>query len=133
MLVIPGSHRRNSLPQPAPGERVRQPAGAMPVLARRGDALIFDRRLWHSRSDNLSPITRKAIFCAYTYRWIRPRDELGIGPGDPRFDLASPIRRQLLGDGEGPRSHWALNGEPQPLRDELDRLRLLDPALPSHR
>ena len=38
-----------------------------------GDAVLFDRRLWHRRSRNGSPITRKALFYAYTFRWVRAR------------------------------------------------------------
>jgi len=132
MLVIPGSHEDNRLPRP-PETGSHAPDGAMPVLASPGDALIFDRRLWHSRSDNVSAITRRAIFLAYTYRWIRPRDEFGIDRGTPRFTSLPPVRRQLLGDGESCRSHWGFHNEPVPLRIELDRRGLLDPAIPSHR
>lgn len=132
MLVIPGSHERNTLARP-PQVGFGDPEGAMPVLASPGDALVFDRRLWHSRSDNLSAITRKAVFLAYTYRWIRPRDELEIDRRGARFRRLSPVRRQLLGDAEGPRSHWGLPNERVPLRIELDRRGLLDPAVPSHR
>jgi len=131
MLVIPGSHERNRLPRP-PETHSYEPEGAMPVLASVGDALIFDRRLWHSRSDNLSTVTRKAIFLAYTYRWIRPRDELGIDPRSARFMHQPPVRRQLLGDGEV-RSHWGLPNQRVPLRIELDRRGLLNSAIPSHR
>lgn len=131
MLVIPGSHERNRLPRPRGGGSY-EPDGAVPVLASPGDALIFDRRLWHSRSDNRSPITRKAIFLAYTYRWIRPRDDLGIDRRSARFAALSPVRRQLLGDGEV-RLHWGLPNEHVPLRIELDRRGLLNPAIPSHR
>jgi hypothetical protein len=132
MLVIPGSHERNRLRRPrATGSHA--PEGATPVLASPGDVLIFDRRLWHSRSDNLSAITRRAIFFAYTYRWIRPRDEFGIDRRSARFTRLSPVRRQLLGDGEGGRSHWGLSNERVPLRVELDRRGVLNPAIPSHR
>lgn len=131
MLVIPGSHERNRLARP-PAGCTREPEGAVPVLASPGDALIFDRRLWHSRSDNRSAVTRKAIFLAYTYRWIRPRDELGVDRRSERFARLPPVRRQLLGEGEV-RSHWGLPNERVPLRVELDRRGLLDPAVPSHR
>ncbi len=131
MLVIPNSHERNRLRRPCDGASY-EPDGATPILASAGDALIFDRRLWHSRSDNLSAVTRKAIFLAYTYRWIRPRDELGIDRRSARFRRLSPVRRQLLGAG-GLRSHWGLPDERVPLRVELDRRGLLDPAIPSHR
>ena len=44
--------------------------GMVPILANRGDALIFDRRIWHSRSKNLSQVTRKVLFYGYCYRWL---------------------------------------------------------------
>jgi hypothetical protein len=132
MLVLPGSHERNMLSRPST-DGLREPEGTTPVLASAGDALIFDRRLWHSRSDNLSSMTRKAIFLAYTYRWIRPRDELGIDRRGLRFTRLSAVRRQLLGDGESPRSHWGLTDARVPLRAELDRRDLLDRKVPSHR
>jgi ectoine hydroxylase len=109
MLVLPGSHRRNSLP------RFEPPAGAQPVLARPGDALVFDRRLWHSRSDNLSDHTRRAIFLAYSFRWVRPRDDLGIDPSSQRFRRLSPVRRQLLGEPAGNHDHWGLEPAAVPL------------------
>jgi hypothetical protein len=125
MLVVPGSHERNTLP------RFEPPAGAMPVLASPGDALIFDRRLWHSRSENTSPHTRRVVFLAYTYRWIQQRDDFGIDAA--RFASLSPVRRQLLGESSGPRCHWGIGDEPVPLRVDLGRRGALDPAIPSHR
>jgi hypothetical protein len=127
LLVVPGSHERNTL------DRSQPPAGAVPVLAAAGDALVFDRRLWHSRSANLSGHTRRAIFLAYTYRWIRPRDDLGIDASGDRFRRLSPVRRQLLGEGADSGSYWGLGDAPAPLRDDLARRAALDPALPSHR
>ncbi len=133
LLVIPGSHTRNTLSRPAPGEASEPPLGAEPVIAAPGDALVFDRRLWHSRSDNLSNVTRRAISVAYTYRWIRPRDTLQVGARDARSERLSPIRRQLLGEEAEPLSHWGLGDEPVPLQVELDRRGLLDQRLPAHR
>jgi ectoine hydroxylase len=127
MLIVPGSHERNTLARSA------HPAGAVPVLASPGDALIFDRRLWHSRSENLSRRTRRAIFLAYTYRWVRPRDELGIHPASERFRALSPVRRQLLGEPAGPHHEWGLERDAVPLYVALERAGLLDPTVPSHR
>jgi len=134
MLVIRGSHERNTLArQRLPEGGFADPPGAIPVLAEPGDALIFDRRLWHSRSDNLSGITRKAIFLAYTYRWIQARDDLGIEQGTACFSRLSPVRRQLLGEDASPHSQWGMGSAQIPLRVELDRRGLLDPSIPSHR
>ena len=47
-----------------------QPDGAVEVTARAGDALLFDRRLWHSASTNHSTSTR--VFLDVPLRdWIR--------------------------------------------------------------
>jgi hypothetical protein len=131
MLVIPGSHERNVLSRPDPRAcHSEQPADAVAVLADPGDALIFDRRLWHSRSHNQSSVTRKAIFLAYTYRWIRPRDKLDLDHSDPRFARLSPVRRQLLDAPAGPWSHWGLHREDVPLHAEMARRGLLNEAIP---
>jgi ectoine hydroxylase len=92
-VVLPGSHLRNEIVRPATDVAVLP--GATPILAAPGDAVIFDRRLWHMRSPNRSTRTRKALFFAYTYRWIRPRDDLGLD----RETIArlTPAQRQLAG------------------------------------
>lgn len=98
LRVVPGSHRRDSLP------RDHEPAGALPVLVEAGSAVVFDRRLWHARGDNLSERTRKVLFYGYTHRWIRPRDELGIDRD--RLVRLTPLRRQLLGFARDTSDYW---------------------------
>jgi ectoine hydroxylase len=108
LSVIPGSHHTQTLPKD------REPADAVPLLIPAGSAVVFDRRLWHARSDNLSAQTRKALFYAYTFRWIRPRDELALDPA--RLAGLSPVRRQLL-DGSGTViGHWLTADDDTPLR-----------------
>ena len=134
MLIVPGSHERNTLPRPErPALGFDAPAGAVPLLASAGDALIFDRRLWHSRSDNLSQHTRRAIFLAYSYRWVRPRDDFGIDPSSKRFRRLSPVRRQLLGEPAGRHHQWGLERDAVPLHSALERHGLLEPTVPSQR
>ena len=94
LLVLPGSHRTNRL---SGRENGVQPTGAVPVLADPGTAVVFDRRLWHARSDNRSNVTRKVVFLGYTYRWIRPRDDAVVPPAV--LARCSAVRRQLLGGG----------------------------------
>jgi ectoine hydroxylase len=115
MLVLPGSHLRNSIPRPhADCDVFEQPSGAQPILAHAGDAVIFDRRLWHSRSDNLSVITRRALFLAYTYRWIVARDDKTYDP--EWIATLSPVKRQLLGAGTGNFGRWLPELQDVPLR-----------------
>jgi hypothetical protein len=116
--VIPGSHRRNTLPRPHEGGTA-DPVGAVPILARTGDAVIFDRRLWHMRSRNLSDVTRRALFTAYTYRWVRARDDLRVRP--ELFGAVTPVRAQLLGAGSGAIGHWLPGPEDAPLRSVVER------------
>ena len=108
LKVLPGSHTIDTLP------RDREPLEAVPLLVRAGTAVVLDRRLWHARGDNRSQETRVALFYAYTYRWIRPRDELGL---DPRLvERLDPVKRQLLGAGTSAIGYWIPTDEDVPLR-----------------
>jgi ectoine hydroxylase len=98
LRVVPGSQCRDSL------SRECEPPEAMPVLVEAGSAVIFDRRLWHARGDNLSDRTRKALFYGYTHRWIRPRDELAVAPD--RLARLTPMRRHLLGFADDASDYW---------------------------
>ncbi len=102
LLVLPGSHLLNGIERPADDDN--DLAGATPILVPPGGAVLFDRRLWHMRSRNRSDITRKALFLAYTFRWVRPRDAMHI-PLE-LLGLLTPIRAQLLGAGVDPLEFW---------------------------
>ena len=91
--VVPGSHRLNRLDLPA--EETLDHPRATAVRADAGDAVFFDRRLWHAAGWNHSDITRKVLFLGYSYRWLRPRDDMTVEHYLPGAD---PIRRQLLGE-----------------------------------
>jgi ectoine hydroxylase len=112
LWVVPGSHRDDTLARPTDGG-VRPP-GAEPVLVEAGTAVVFDRRLWHARGDNTSRSKRKALFYAYTYRWIRARDELALPSAF--LERLDPVRRQLLGVGTSAIGHWIPTDEDVPLR-----------------
>jgi ectoine hydroxylase len=78
---------------------------------------VFDRRLWHMRSPNCSRLTRKALFYAYTYRWIRPRDDLHI-PASLRH-LVTPVRAQLLGAADNAIDYWMPDQVELPVREGI--------------
>ena len=110
--VVPGSHLRNRLEFPEDG--VSNPPGAVSVCASPGAAVFFDRRLWHSASPNLSDVTRKVLFYGYSYRWLRPRDNMTV---DRYLPTADPIRRQLLGiSATGGMGYTSPRDEDVPLR-----------------
>lgn len=93
-LIVPGSHLRDELDCPTDG--VTNPEGAEPLCIKPGTAVLIDRRIWHSRSPNLSNFTRKVIWYGYAYRWLRAKDEMTVAHLYPTLD---PVRRQILGDG----------------------------------
>ena len=57
------------------------------------------------RSPNRSDVTRKALFLAYTYRWVRPRDDLRLPQA--MVDAMTPVQRQLAGvEDDDPMPLW---------------------------
>lgn len=62
-VLLPGSHRANAIERPPDDDNALP--GARPLLASAGDAVVFDRRVWHMRSPNRSTLTRKALFCVH--------------------------------------------------------------------
>ena len=109
--VIPGSHLSDELPRPSDG--LGQPEGAVPVLAKPGSAVFFDRRLWHTASPNWSDVTRKVLFYGYGYRWIRTKDDMTV---QSLWESSDPIRRQMLGAGTGANGYYSPSDEDVPLR-----------------
>ncbi len=111
--VVPGSHRKDRIDVP---DGKGQPEGAVPVLAKPGTAVFFDRRLWHAASPNWSDVTRKVLFYGYGYRWIRTKDDMTVSDLWPSSD---PIRRQLLGHALNSNGHYSPTDEDVPLRGWL--------------
>lgn len=109
--VVPGSHLRDDLDLPS--DPSAQPEGAVPVLAKPGTAVFFDRRLWHASSPNWSDVTRRVLFYGYGYRWIRTKDDMTV---HELWDESSPIRRQLLGYSLNAEGHYRPTEEEAPLR-----------------
>ncbi len=112
MRIVPGSHKLDTRPPQSASDS--EPEGAKELLVKRGTAVLFDRRLWHSRGWNFSDVTRKVLFMGYSYRWLRGLDYNLM----PRELLAkcNPIRRQLLGDGVDIKGWWQPTDADVPLK-----------------
>ena len=104
--VIPGSHLTR-----APDERT-----GIEIVAGAGDAILFDRRLWHSGSTNQSPVTRRALFYGYSYRWLRPKSDMRV-TSLPAFEDFDPIQRQLLGARTSANGYYTPGAADVPLRE----------------
>ena len=89
-VMIPGSHRSSFAPQ---ADRSALWANATPILGNAGDCVIFDNRVWHSRSPNRTAQLRRLASVAYAPRWLASRDRLMA----PMADDCDDLHRQLLG------------------------------------
>lgn len=135
LTLIPGSHTRKWLPGPPdPTVPWPEPDGAVELTAQPGDIVLFDRRLWHTRSDNHSPVTRKVVFFGYTFRWIFSRDDVAGITREPWYADLSSVQQQLLGAGDGSGDHqWGMKPDAVPLYTDLCERGLLDPDNRLHR
>lgn len=113
--VIPGSQNRNKFPGK---DRKALHDEATPVLAPAGSAVFFDRRIWHSASTNFWTEPRRVLFYGYSYRWLRPRDDMTVSH---YLDQCTPIQKQLLGVSySGGRGFTSPTPEDVPLRAWLE-------------
>ena len=111
--VLPGSHLKNEIEMAEDDDL--DPAGAVPVQVAAGDAVFFDRRIWHAAGHNFSPYARKVLFYGYSYRWLRPRDDMTV---EHLMDRCDPIRQQLLGASpSGGHGYTSPREEDVPLRE----------------
>jgi hypothetical protein len=109
--VIPGSHLSNVVETPQ--DDVSEPEGALAIRVPAGTAVFFDRRIWHSATPNYSNVPRKVLFYGYSYRWLRPRDNMTVAH---YMDRSDPIRRQLLGASSGGLGYTSPSDEDVPLK-----------------
>jgi ectoine hydroxylase-related dioxygenase (phytanoyl-CoA dioxygenase family) len=115
MRIVPGSHKLDTRP-PQSNPDV-DPEGAIEVCVKPGTAVLFDRRMWHSRGWNHSDVTRKSLFFGYSYRWLRGLDYNVMPP--EILDKCDPIRRQLLADGVDIKGWWQPTDADVPLKTWL--------------
>jgi ectoine hydroxylase len=132
LRVVPGSHRRSWIHGPPRRDMSwPDPDGAVDVCADAGDVLLFDRRLWHARSDNHSAVTRKVIFFGYTLRWVTIRDDVADLPNRPWWNRLHPVQQQLLGGvGDGGDHAWGHFPTEVPLYNWLAERGLFDRSNP---
>ncbi|MEZ5549681.1 MAG: phytanoyl-CoA dioxygenase family protein [Pseudomonadales bacterium] len=69
--------------------------GAVPLLGKAGDCILFSHALWHGPGPNTSGRTRKSLLYNYCQLFMRPYDF--ETPPDV-LDRCTPRQRRLLGD-----------------------------------
>ena len=112
MKILPGSHKL--VDKPYQRDPTEDPEGVIEVKVKPGTAVLFDRRLWHSRGYNYSEQVRKVLFFGYSYRWLRGLDYNNMP--EEVLTKCDPIRRQLLGDGVDIKGWWQPTEADVPLK-----------------
>jgi ectoine hydroxylase len=94
LCLVPGSHRFDFHALENPALDI-PPQAIFRVEVPAGSAVLFRTGVWHCATPNLSNLTRKVLYYAYTYRWVHPSDHVHQN----RLLLArcNPLQRQLLG------------------------------------
>lgn len=110
--IVPGSHRTGGVTYENDDDLF--PNGALATQVKPGDALYFDRRLWHAASPNVTDVERRVLFYGYSYRWLRTKSNMDH---DHLYDQVDPIRRQLLGYATSGNGRFSPKDEDVPLRE----------------
>ncbi|PCH95129.1 MAG: hypothetical protein COB85_04810 [Bacteroidetes bacterium] len=90
-IVVPGSHHSN--------EYVKQSMlkKATPIESKAGDIVMWDSRLWHGTTENVSGSTRWSILMTFVRWWIKQyHDVTGNLPQD-MYDILSDKEKAVLG------------------------------------
>jgi ectoine hydroxylase-related dioxygenase (phytanoyl-CoA dioxygenase family) len=117
-VMVPGSHRVFSQTRSA---RDSLWPGAIAITGQAGDCVVFDNRIWHSRSPNLTDRPRVLASIAYAPRWVRSRDRL-TSPDLTGIESTSALA-QLLGFVSDARSCHVDGADTElPLRRYLDQV-----------
>ena len=114
--IVPGSHRAGRVVYADDAELL--PEGALATQVKPGDALFFDRRLWHAASPNVSDVERRVLFYGYSYRWLRTKSNMDLAH---LYDKVDPIRKQLLGYATSGNGRFSPQDEDVPLREWIRR------------
>ena len=86
------------------------PAGAVELELRAGDAFFFESRTFHRIGLNRTDVARKCLMMGYAYAWISPLD-YDVQPDWLLEKVTDPIARQLIGGNKLPGTiidPWAL-------------------------
>ena len=96
-LFAPGSHLL-STPLPIPMGRV-DPINTTELILKKGDAFLFENRVFHTPAPNLSNSTAKVVIIGYSYRWmggLKSNMDI-VQPDSEIVNKTNPICQQLLG------------------------------------
>ena len=105
-LFAPGSHLLDT-PLPIAKGQV-DPINTAELTLKKGDAFLFENRVFHTPAPNLSDCTAKVVIMGYSYRWMGGlKSNMDIV--QPSFEIVqktNPMCQQLLGGASNAIVEW---------------------------
>ena len=89
-VVVPGSHQSGEFTD-------RELDHVKPVVARAGDLVMWDSRLWHGALGNTSRQSRWSLVATWGMWWIKPAMDITRGLPDEIYRQLDDRQKQLLG------------------------------------
>jgi hypothetical protein len=89
-VVVPGSHRSGEYTD-------RALLDVRPVVAKAGDLVVWDSRLWHGTTENKSGASRWALIATVTRWWMKQTMDIPRGLPDEIYRDLTERQKALLG------------------------------------
>jgi len=99
--VVPGSHRwpspRIEIDPQTGKARSRETFEAVPMICKRGSAVVFESRTWHFQRRSTSDETRVSILNGYCMHFMRAQDDYVASLHDDVYKGLNDSERRMLG------------------------------------
>jgi Phytanoyl-CoA dioxygenase (PhyH) len=89
-VVVPGSHRSGEYTD-------RGLANVKPIVAKAGDLVIWDSRLWHGTRENTAGASRWALIATFTRWWMKQAMDIPKGIPDRIYRELNDRQKALMG------------------------------------
>jgi Phytanoyl-CoA dioxygenase (PhyH) len=89
-VVVPGSHRSGEYTD-------RGLANVKPIIAKAGDLVIWDSRLWHGTRENKAGASRWALIATFTRWWMKQAMDIPKGIPESIYRELNDRQKALMG------------------------------------
>ena len=89
-VVVPGSHKSGRYTD-------RKLESTTPLLAEAGDILLWDSRLWHGTTENITGAARWVLIATFSCWWVKPSMDMTRSLSQETFAQLTDKQKLLLG------------------------------------
>lgn len=90
-IVVPGSHKKGRYASP---EDLKD---AIPIISKKGDIVVWDSRLWHGTTGNISGKTRWSLIATFCRWWVKQNYDITRALPEYIFNELSDSEKAILG------------------------------------